>query len=291
MLFSRRPGSSRRIVVVRIAVRELALQVPASERLTRARECGADGIELCFGPYEFDNHPFLQLDGAAVLQQRSQALGIELTSAYAGHLHDASLADADVVRRQRQISALARLIDASGRAGVRVVVVPLFRSAPRVESDALAKLRSILVPLAEQAKAQGVTLAVEAAWPVNALQSFLGASCALHVAYDVGNAFRLGYDPLTDLSLLGDQVIQVRLRDNTVSLPSSTVCSTGSILAGSSSNPPSMRMLSHSSRPFSLSGSWIPEREPLHDCFLPPILPPLPALRREALQLCLPSAA
>src|SRR5207244_707394 len=43
--------------VVRIAVSEHVLHGSALERLALARELQADGVELRFGPYDFEQHP------------------------------------------------------------------------------------------------------------------------------------------------------------------------------------------------------------------------------------------
>ncbi len=198
-----------------IAISEHVLPGPASERLARARELQADGVELRFGPHDFEQHPLWQADGPKTLRTQAQAAGIALPSVYAGYFHQFPLSAADPAARRQHGQVLERLLEACAETGVAVLVLPLFGAGDIQQEAAYRLLVETLLPATPRALACNLTLALETTLPAAEVQMRLAQwdSPAVRVAYDAGNAAVLGYDVVADCQLLGEALGQVRVKD------------------------------------------------------------------------------
>lgn len=198
-----------------IAIGDFALS--GDDPFASARALALDGVEVRFGPQDAESHAFLEAGTAAAWRSRARAAGLALPSVYAGYIasHPPSHPDPDV--RRRSADVLARVVEAAAEAGARTVVLPLFAAAEPRDDLAVTSLAAALAPLAERAAAVGLALGLETTLPVAALLELLRRldRVAVRVAYDVGAAAALGYDPAADLKLLGPAVCQLRVRDCT----------------------------------------------------------------------------
>ncbi len=201
--------------VVRIAVSEHVLHGSALERLDLARELQADGVELRFGPYDFEQHPLWLPGGPKTLRAQAQAAGLALPSVYGGYFQQFPLSAADPAARRRHGQVLDRLLDACAEAGVAVLVLPLLGAGELPRDRASDLVVEALTPVTHRALTNNLTLALETILPASELQAFLArVGCpAVRVAYDVGNAAVLGYDALADCQLLGEALGQIRVKD------------------------------------------------------------------------------
>jgi sugar phosphate isomerase/epimerase len=200
---------------MRIAVSEHLVPGTFRERLAAARELGADGLELLFGPHGHEQHLLWRADGPAGLRSLAEAAGVPLASVFAGYFHERPLSHPDAATRRLHALALERLRDACAEAGVGVLVLPLAGAADLRCEGAPARLVEALAPLAAKAAARQVTVALELAQPLVHLAALRASLPDVRVAYDVGQATSLGADVVVDLKLLGDALGQVRVRDVT----------------------------------------------------------------------------
>jgi sugar phosphate isomerase/epimerase len=188
-----------------------------ADRFARARELHADGVELRFGPHDFEQHSLWQPEGPHALRTQARDADVVLPSVFAGYFHAFPLGAAEAAARRQHAQVLDRLLDACSAAEVPVIVLPLLGAGEVTSEPVPPAFVETLTPLAHKAAACNLTLALETTWPAAAVLALLArvGSPAVRVAYDVGNAAVLGFDAIADFQLLGDALGQVRVRDCT----------------------------------------------------------------------------
>lgn len=184
---------------------------PEADPFIAARGTGADGVELRFGAQDGERHALLESGMPAVLRSRARGAGLELASVYLGYVVAHPLSE------PQHAGVCARVLEGAAEAGARVAVVPLFGKAEPRDEDSMVPLLAAVRELAERAAAVRLRVGLETALPVSVVLALLQRldHPALGIAYDVGTAARLGYDPVADLKLLGPAVCQLRVRDTT----------------------------------------------------------------------------
>jgi sugar phosphate isomerase/epimerase len=199
-----------------LALSEYVFQGPAAERFRQVQDLQADGLELRFGPHDFEQHLLWQPEGPRLLRSQAQAAGVGLSAVYAGYFHQFPLSVPDPAARQRHSQVLDQLLERCAEAGVAVLVLPLFGTGELQEEAACHRLGEALLSATPKAVACQLTLALETTLPAAEIQTLLTrwGSSAVGVAFDVGNAAFLGYDVIADCQLLGPALCQVRVKDH-----------------------------------------------------------------------------
>src|SRR5207302_686739 len=100
----------------------------AGEHFARARELGADGVELLVGPHAFEQHALWPPGGAAAVRAQAEAAGVAVASVRAGVVLDRPPHAADPAARRRAGQTLERLLDACAECGA-ALVLPLVGAA------------------------------------------------------------------------------------------------------------------------------------------------------------------
>lgn len=201
-----------------LAVSEDLLPATDSGRWSLARELGADGVELLFGPHDFERHELWQTGGPARLKGAVQAAGLLLPSVSAGYFLDHPLTHPDSLHRQRSAGVLDRLLEAAAEAGATQVVLTLLGDAEPKSQEEADRLAAAVTPLAEKMHRQQVTLLLRTVLPATDSLALVSrfAPAPVKLSLDVGLAVALGRDPVAESRLLGEAVGQVRLGDRTV---------------------------------------------------------------------------
>jgi hypothetical protein len=197
---------------MRIALRENLVQAPAGERFARARDLGADGLELLVGPHGVEQHPLCRPGGSALVRSQAQAAGVAVASVFAGAVLEQAPHGKDPAARRRDGQALERLLDACAECGGSALSLPLFGMTDVAAQD--PALAEVLAPLAEKARRLQVALVMHSLAPVAAAQALRGrpGSPAVQVAYDLNLASVLQHDAVAEVELVGDALGQVRVR-------------------------------------------------------------------------------
>lgn len=184
------------------------------EMFAVASRLGFDGLELYYG----DTIPDVLDDDEARrrLLTAAQSAGIAIPSLMLGSLNRGGLAADDPAMQSRARAVIAGAIRLAPAIGASVVLIPFFFDAHPRDEAAVARVRAGLCELAPLAERANVTLAFEGQLPADAIVGLLDAidSSAVRCYYDVGNAVWLGFDPVAELILLGnDRIAQVHFKD------------------------------------------------------------------------------
>jgi sugar phosphate isomerase/epimerase len=198
---------------VPIAIRADLLPTPENASFAAARDLGADGIELVFGPHDYDHHALWRPGGPATLRQQARDNGVAIASVLAGFLLDHPLTHPDSTSRSRALSVMERLVEAAAEAEIPVLVLPLFGAAEVGPPEDYPRFADAIAPLADKANRARVVLALQtllSASEARALVSQIAPPVKL--AFDVTSVMRLDRDAVAEARLLGELVCQVRFQ-------------------------------------------------------------------------------
>jgi sugar phosphate isomerase/epimerase len=199
---------------VPIAIRADLVKSPDNDRFAAARELGADGLELVFGPHDYEHHALWRPGGPADLRALARESGVAISSVLAGYLLDHPFTHPDSAVRSRSLSALERLVEAAAEAEVPVLVLPLFGAAEPGPPENYPRFAEAVAPLAERANRARVVLALQTLLPVSEARALVSqlTPAVVKLAFDVAAVSRLDRDAVGEARLLGELIAQVRFQ-------------------------------------------------------------------------------
>jgi sugar phosphate isomerase/epimerase len=199
---------------VQIAIRTNLPPSPEHARFAAVRELGAEGIELTFGPHDYEHHALWRPGGPASLRLQARENGVAIPSVFAGYVLDHPLTHADSTAWCRSRAVLERLLDAAAEAEVSVIVLPLLGAAEPSRPEDYKRLGEALAPLADRAARARVSLALQTLLPASEARALVSqlAPVPVKLAFDVGMITRLDRDAVAEARLLGELVCQVRFQ-------------------------------------------------------------------------------
>lgn len=189
------------------------------DEFTRAQQLGFDRIEWLVDAGSLHLNPLLtdtDLVSACLRETR-----VTVDSICADCFIDRPLVRVPEVDREAATDLLMRVINHAAEIGARTIVLPLLEGNAVATAAECAALLASLDDVIAQAHEFGVRVAVETDLPAAALYDALAKS-TVGVCYDLGNAAAAGRDITAELSILGDLVSVVHVKDrprNAASVP------------------------------------------------------------------------
>jgi hexulose-6-phosphate isomerase len=185
------------------------------EKLAALRAIGYDFLELALKQEEVD-----ALDDAAMeaIVRASRSAGMPIRSLSLGAFSGFAAACKDPASRATKIETVTRTIRLASRCGADVILCACWE--PEGGSGVLERYATELPPLADQAAACGVRLAIEHIGSSRFLNSPTGVRKiaqavnhpAVGVYFDIGNAIHAGEDPVAAIPKLGERIFQIHLK-------------------------------------------------------------------------------
>jgi sugar phosphate isomerase/epimerase len=210
---------------MRLALADYLLRQAENNLGEAARQVGAEGLELTYGPVAGAERPWFQAEGPSAWKKQTQDHGLLPASLSVTYFWWHRLFETGPEQQREHQQLLLRLLEQAGQAGIPVLHLPCYDLATPLEADAQRRVLDLLHPLLHQAVQTKVTLALETVWSAEDTHRFLAkANCsALKIAYDVGNACAAGRDVVAELTLLGGDVAQLRIKDRSRGEPFTSV--------------------------------------------------------------------
>lgn len=184
-----------------------------------ARDLELDCIEFIFDYHLFQQNPLFTANGInsiAKIVERSQ---IEVESICADFFMECPLHSnkADFSSQSRWV--LKRLLDNAKNLGVKNVVLPCVDQSSIQDSDSLERLVAVLKTFQDQLENLDINLALETDLDPIQFKNLLSRfdSARITVNYDIGNSASLGYDPVHELSVYGQQITDIHIKDRPLS--------------------------------------------------------------------------
>jgi sugar phosphate isomerase/epimerase len=211
--------------MMRLAIADYLLRQPETTFCEAARHAGLAGVELTYGPVAGAERPWFQDEGPTQIRALAEKQNVALASLSATFFWWHRLFEAVPFQQQEYTRLIEQLLEQAATAAIPVFHLPCFDAPTPNEPDALRRVLDVLHPLATKAATQGVTIALETLWPAEDMHRFLArvGNRALKMAYDVGNACAANRDAVAELTLLGEDVVQIRVKDRERLEPFTTV--------------------------------------------------------------------
>ena len=160
-------------------------------------------------------NPIETESGRARLAEVADQHAVRVNSLCADWFMEHPLTGADGIDRREWLERLDWLLDRCQDLGIRHVVIPFVDDAA-IDSKADADLvTEALREAATSARRTGVEIHVESSLPPPDLRSLIEAVAAqeVRINYDTGNSASLGYDPSDELSVYGELIGSVHIKD------------------------------------------------------------------------------
>lgn len=200
---------------MRLAMADYLLRQPEASLCEAVRLATLDGLELTYGPVLRAERPWFQGDGPAQLIAAAAKQGISLASLSATYFWWHRLYEAGSDQQREYARLLHQLLVHTAAAGIPVLHLPFYDAPTPNEPEIQRRILDLLQAHLDQAARLGITLALETVWPAEDAHRFVAraGSQALKLAYDVGNACAANRDVVAELTLLREDLAQVRIKD------------------------------------------------------------------------------
>lgn len=172
---------------------------------TVARTIGLDCIELLIERREDFYNPVHPLNNREALRHLVEETGVQVHSVHGFFGWHAEM-----------IAELQRLIRAAVHIKARMVLLPFFDEQVITTETAQRKAFELLKPCIKEAAKLGICFGIETELPAEQVVDFIDRFDTPHtlgVAYDIGNAYALGYPVAKEIQWLGKRIVGVHVKD------------------------------------------------------------------------------
>jgi L-ribulose-5-phosphate 3-epimerase len=185
------------------------------EEFPRAREAGLDCIEWIYEKETEDRNPLASDEGIARIRELARTWSIGVDSICADYYMTSQLIDARGEVSRSNLQHLAWLMERARRLGARYIILPFVDTSSLREDHRSTGLQTLLETILPEAERSGIEIHLETDLPPNTLIKFLRESDhpLIRANYDIGNSASLGYDPERELTLLGEFIGSVHVKD------------------------------------------------------------------------------
>ena len=185
------------------------------EEFALAEEVGFKVIEWVLDTSGTQENPLLTTEGQPEISALSRRHGVTVESVCVDWLMERPLADGEGNVSPEAVALLTRTIDACGELGIRFLEIPLVDDAglrSQAQSDAT---RQAITRELGHAEAAGVTVVLETDLPPREFVALLERfdPPVVRANFDMGNSASLGYDHAEELSVLGEWIVNVHVKD------------------------------------------------------------------------------
>ena len=191
------------------------------DEFVQARRCGFASIEWLFAADDYQQNPIWMDSEHDEILRQSVDTGIRVRSLCADYFVVHPLLRVSDQARRHNVAVLNRLVVASARVGIEIVVVPALEAAEiRTAGERAELIDALSEPLA-LAAAHGVRLALETELPGPEYRALVERHHpTLGACYDTGNAAARGYDVAADVRALAPYLCGIHITDRKRNGPS-----------------------------------------------------------------------
>lgn len=201
---------------MKYGILENSLKQSWEKMFSTARELGFDGVELSVRE-DYTGSRLWSHDGQEFIETSVDESEVEVCSLCLDLLNNKKFSPAslDATERKRGIEVINESIEVCKIVGGKVVLVPFFGSSTISSQEAKEYLISSLEECAETAEVEDIYLALESTLSSEETLKIIEGvdSSYVKVYFDVGNAVELGFDPAVEIEALGEEIIQVHIKD------------------------------------------------------------------------------
>ena len=183
-----------------------------------ARSCGLDLIEFIFDYEDADKNPLLYEGGTDEILSLVNFSNVNNKTICADYFMEAPLHSENDEISYKSLCMLKKIMISAKLIGVSDIVIPCVdQSALKTSRDIdvfISTVNKIVADLDEL----NLNLSLETDLPpiefLNIINSFDSKNITIN--YDIGNSASLGYDPVEELTLYGDKITDIHIKDRVI---------------------------------------------------------------------------
>jgi hexulose-6-phosphate isomerase len=182
-----------------------------------ANQVGLKLIEWTLEYENLENNPFITSLGQLEIIELSKKFDVSVESVTLNCFMNAPLhREHPVTRKKSSIFDLINIIKRSSRLGVKVGVLPLVVEAGTDNKETFLDLFELLDSLRELCDVSDFKIALECEYNLEVIKWIsMQIEKLPHVGFnfDIGNSASLGNDPLAEIDLYGDKLMNIHIKD------------------------------------------------------------------------------
>lgn len=182
-----------------------------------SEEMGLKTIEWTLDYDRLYENPLLTKQGQREIEQLSRETGLSLYSLTGDFFMQAPFfkEKSDLEKRQEYLGDLRSVLEACGKLGISVIVLPLVDHSSVTNEDEEDLLVEECQKLTPVLKTLNLRIAFESDYQPEQLLHLINRFDADYfgINYDIGNSASLGYDPEKEIETYGHRIINVHIKD------------------------------------------------------------------------------
>lgn len=179
------------------------------------KKLGLGCMEWIFEYKTMSINPFCSDDGIKEMMSLSNLYNVRINSLLADYFMEKKLFEEDPQEVKKSIEMLYFVIDQCKKCNIPIIEIPLVdNSALKTENEKKQLMKNLREPL-KYAAEWDIDLSLETSLPPEEFREFILSFKPLNVKvnYDMGNSTSLGYDPMKEINLLGEFIVNVHIKD------------------------------------------------------------------------------
>ena len=162
----------------------------------------------------YDN-PIMSDEGRMSIRNLSQEYGVSIPSLTGDCFMQAPFYKIDGKDRDLLLNDLNSILTACGLIGIKLIVFPLVDNGSLESRDQQRELQDGLETVEPLLKLYGMKIVFESDFSAKRLIDFISYFSPEYygINYDIGNSAALGFDPKEEISIYGNRILNVHIKD------------------------------------------------------------------------------
>lgn len=183
------------------------------QEFEKASKCGFNLIEWIFDTTR--NNPILDDGKIQEMKNLSEKHNLEINSVCADYFMEKMLFNVNEFELEKNLTVLKNLITKCNKLGIKILEIPLVDSSSLKTKNDKIEFFNNIHKILSHAEENNVILNLETDLPPLQFKEFLKSfnNPNVRANYDVGNSTSLGYDIQEELTVLGDSITNIHIKD------------------------------------------------------------------------------
>lgn len=183
------------------------------QEFEKASRCGFGLIEWVFDTTR--NNPILDDEKIQEMKNFSEKYDVAINSVCADYFMEKMLFDVNEFDLEKNLTILKSLITKCNKLGIEILEIPLVDSSSLKTKNNKIEFSNNIYKILSHAEENNVTLNLETDLPPLQFKEFLKSfnNPNVRANYDVGNSTSLGYNIKEELTILGDFITNIHIKD------------------------------------------------------------------------------
>ena len=180
-----------------------------------AKECGLDLIEFILDFNDAEENPLLKPGGANEIAEISKNTGVVVKTICADYFMEAPLHSSNNKIAEKSFKTLEKLLEVAKVLKITDIVIPCVDQSSLETKEAVDRFVKQVTKIIPRIEKENINLSLEtdlAPKPFIELLDKLNSK-NITVNYDIGNSAALGFDSDEELTIYGDRITDIHIKD------------------------------------------------------------------------------